>query len=124
MTASRDLHCRTRHRFSDADIASARRLFLGGGRYRRACDCGGSFSAAVQTLHGVTGRVIVSGMGERSHRRKIAATLVDGTPSHYVHPGEASHGDLGMVMREALRALNSGETPELRDIAEYTAFLD
>ena len=84
----------------------------------------GSFSAAVQTLHAVTGRVIVSGMGKSGHiGRKIAATLAStGTPSHYVHPGEASHGDLGMVMREdAVLALsNSGETPELRDIAEYT----
>ena len=112
--------------FSYADIESARRLFRleADGIAALAESVEGSFSAAVQTLHAVTGRVIVSGMGKSGHiGRKIAATLAStGTPSHYVHPGEASHGDLGMVMREdAVLALsNSGETPELRDIAEYT----
>ena len=112
--------------FSYADIESARRLFRleADGIVALAESVEGSFSAAVQTLHAVTGRVIVSGMGKSGHiGRKIAATLAStGTPSYYVHPGEASHGDLGMVMREdAVLALsNSGETPELRDIAEYT----
>ena len=111
---------------SDADLASARRLFRleADGIAALAESVEGSFSAAVQTLHNVTGRVIVSGMGKSGHiGRKIAATLAStGTPSHYVHPGEASHGDLGMVTWEdAVLALsNSGETPELRDIAEYT----
>ena len=112
--------------FSDADIESARRLFRleADGITALAESVEVSFSIAVQTLHAVTGRVIVSGMGKSGHiGRKIAATFAStGTPSHYVHPGEASHGDLGMVMREdAVLALsNSGETPELRDIAEYT----
>lgn len=111
---------------TDADIASARRLFRleAEGIAALGKSVEGSFSAAVQTLHDVTGRVVVSGMGKSGHiGRKIAATLAStGTPSHYVHPGEASHGDLGMVTREdAVLALsNSGETPELRDIAEYT----
>ena len=112
--------------FSDADIESARRLFRleADGITALAESVEVSFSIAVQTLHAVTGRVIVSGMGKSGHiGRKIAATFAStGTPSHYVHPGEASHGDLGMVMREdaVLAISNSGETPELRDIAEYT----
>ncbi len=83
-----------------------------------------NFLAAMKILSGVCGRVIVTGMGKSGHiARKIAATLAStGTPSHYVHPGEASHGDLGMVTQgDAVLALsNSGETPELQDFAEYT----
>ena len=83
-----------------------------------------NFLAAVDILSEVCGRVIVTGMGKSGHiARKIAATLAStGTPSHYVHPGEASHGDLGMVTKgDAVLALsNSGETPELQDLAEYT----
>ena len=110
----------------DADIASARRLFRleAAGIKALAESIDGNFSAAVRVLHNVTGRVIVSGMVKSGHvGRKVAATLAStGTPSHYVHPGEASHGDLGMVTRDdAVLALsNSGETPELRDIAEFT----
>jgi arabinose-5-phosphate isomerase len=81
------------------------------------------FSAAVTLLIGATGRVIVSGMGKSGHvARKIAATLAStGTPSHYVHPGEASHGDLGMITpNDAVLAIsNSGETPELSDLLVY-----
>lgn len=84
----------------------------------------GAFSAAVETLAGIKGRVVVSGMGKSGHiARKIAATLAStGTPSFFVHPGEASHGDLGMITRDdAVVALsNSGETPELSDIVAYT----
>ena len=110
----------------DADIASARRLFCleAAGIIALEESIDDNFSAAVRVLHNVTGRVIVSGMGKSGHvGRKIAATLAStGTPAHYVHPGEASHGDLGMVTRDdAVLALsNSGETPELRDIAEFT----
>lgn len=82
-----------------------------------------SFSAAVDLLHAATGRVVVSGMGKSGHiARKISSTLAStGTPSHYVHPGEASHGDLGMITRaDAVLALsNSGETPELDDLINY-----
>jgi arabinose-5-phosphate isomerase len=80
--------------------------------------------AAVALLHGVTGRVIVSGMGKSGHiGRKIAATLAStGTPAYFVHPGEASHGDLGMIQSgDAILALSwSGETAELADIITYS----
>jgi arabinose-5-phosphate isomerase len=81
-------------------------------------------SAALDILSGVTGRVIVTGMGKSGHiARKIAATLAStGTPAYFVHPGEASHGDLGMIARDdAVIALsNSGNTRELYDLFEYT----
>jgi arabinose-5-phosphate isomerase len=83
----------------------------------------GNFSRAVSLLRDVTGRVVVSGMGKSGHiARKIAATLAStGTPAHYVHPGEASHGDLGMITAaDAVLAMsNSGETPELSDLLAY-----
>ena len=82
------------------------------------------FVAALDILTAVSGRVIVTGMGKSGHiAHKIAATLAStGTPSHYVHPGEASHGDLGMIVKgDAVIALsNSGNTRELNDILEYT----
>lgn len=79
---------------------------------------------AVELVLGRPGRVIVTGMGKSGHvGRKIAATLAStGTPAHFVHPAEASHGDLGMIGREdAVLALSwSGEAPELADIIAYT----
>ncbi|HAH10844.1 MAG TPA: KpsF/GutQ family sugar-phosphate isomerase [Alphaproteobacteria bacterium] len=84
----------------------------------------GRFSAAVDLLLKVQGRVIVSGMGKSGHvGRKIAATLAStGTPAMFVHPGEASHGDLGMITAQdaALLLSNSGEVRELADLIEYT----
>ena len=83
-----------------------------------------SFDRAVQTILDATGRVIVSGMGKSGHiARKIAATFAStGTPAHFVHPAEASHGDLGMMAQgDAVLVLsNSGETPELADLIAYT----
>ena len=83
-----------------------------------------SFCQAVELMQKATGRVIVSGMGKSGHvARKIAATLAStGTPSFFVHPAEASHGDLGMLTRHdvVLVLSNSGETPELADIISYT----
>lgn len=83
-----------------------------------------SFALAVDTIMGAKGRVIVSGMGKSGHiARKIAATLAStGTPAQFVHPAEASHGDLGMVTRNdvALVLSNSGETPELADLIAHT----
>lgn len=83
-----------------------------------------SFDAAVDLLLNATGRVIISGMGKSGHiARKIAATLAStGTPAHFVHPAEASHGDLGMMAQGdvALVLSNSGETPELADLVAYT----
>ncbi|MDR2637602.1 MAG: SIS domain-containing protein, partial [Zoogloeaceae bacterium] len=75
------------------------------------------FARAVALILESQGRVIVSGMGKSGHiARKIAATLAStGTPAYYVHPGEASHGDLGMVQgADVFLALsNSGETEEM-----------
>ncbi|AGT10048.1 KpsF/GutQ family sugar-phosphate isomerase [Paracoccus aminophilus] len=83
-----------------------------------------SFSAAVETILAARGRVIVSGMGKSGHiGRKLAATLAStGTPAQFVHPAEASHGDLGMVTQDdvALVLSNSGETPEIADIVAHT----
>lgn len=83
-----------------------------------------NFTRAVETILQARGRVIVSGMGKSGHiGRKIAATLAStGTPAQFVHPAEASHGDLGMVTRDdvALVLSNSGETPELSDIIAHT----
>lgn len=85
---------------------------------------GDSFVAAVRLLMDAKGRVIVSGMGKSGHvARKIAATFAStGTPAHFVHPAEASHGDLGMVAEgDVLLVLsNSGETPELADIVAHS----
>ncbi|MFN3577001.1 MAG: SIS domain-containing protein [Tabrizicola sp.] len=82
-----------------------------------------SFVRAVALLMRAEGRVIVSGMGKSGHvARKIAATFAStGTPAHFVHPAEASHGDLGMVARgDVLLVLsNSGETPELADLLAH-----
>ncbi|RHZ96818.1 KpsF/GutQ family sugar-phosphate isomerase [Cereibacter sphaeroides] len=87
-----------------------------------------SFGAAVETILRARGRVIVSGMGKSGHiGRKITATLAStGTPAQFVHPAEASHGDLGMVTRDdvALVLSNSGETPELADIIAHTRRFD
>lgn len=89
---------------------------------------GASFGAAVKVILAAQGRVIVSGMGKSGHiARKIAATFAStGTPAQFVHPAEASHGDLGMVMRGdvALLLSNSGETPELADIIAHTRRFD
>ena len=83
----------------------------------------GGFVEAVARLAAVEGRVIVTGMGKSGHvARKIAATLAStGTPAFFVHPGEASHGDLGMITaKDAVIALsNSGNTHELSDIVTY-----
>ncbi|MBM3541940.1 MAG: KpsF/GutQ family sugar-phosphate isomerase [Alphaproteobacteria bacterium] len=81
------------------------------------------FVAAVDALARVKGRVVVTGMGKSGHvARKIAATLASvGTPALYVHPAEASHGDMGMITSDdAILALsNSGETAELADVLSY-----
>jgi len=83
-----------------------------------------SFDRAVDLLHKASGRVIVSGMGKSGHiARKIAATFAStGTPAHFVHPAEASHGDLGMMAQGDVTLVlsNSGETPELADVIAYT----
>ena len=111
---------------SDTYLATARRVVSieAAGLSALADALGGSFVKAVETILRANGRVIVSGMGKSGHvGRKIAATLAStGTPAQFVHPAEASHGDLGMVTEqdEALVLSNSGETPELADIIAHT----
>lgn len=77
----------------------------------------GAFTQACQLMLGCEGRVVVSGIGKSGHiARKIAATLAStGTPAFFVHPAEASHGDLGMITTQdvVLALSNSGETDEL-----------
>lgn len=81
------------------------------------------FAKAVETIAGIPGRVIVTGVGKSGHiGSKMAATLAStGTPAYFVHPAEASHGDLGMITRDdAIVALSwSGESPELKGIVAY-----
>ncbi len=85
---------------------------------------GRMFSRVLDDLATLQGRLIVSGMGKSGHiARKLAATFSStGTPAYFVHPAEASHGDLGMIMRnDAVLALSSsGETEELGDLVAYT----
>jgi arabinose-5-phosphate isomerase len=85
---------------------------------------GRPFIAAVELIHGATGRLIVTGMGKSGHvGRKIAATFAStGTPAFFVHPSEASHGDLGMITAgDVIMALSwSGETVELTDLIDYS----
>ncbi len=82
------------------------------------------FTRAVETLRAARGRVIVSGIGKSGHiGQKIAATFAStGTPAFFVHPSEASHGDLGMITKEdVILALSwSGETVELANIITFT----
>jgi arabinose-5-phosphate isomerase len=82
------------------------------------------FMAAVELIADAKGRLIVTGMGKSGHiGRKIAATFAStGTPAYFVHPGEASHGDLGMITKDdVIMALSwSGETAELKDLIDYS----
>lgn len=86
-----------------------------------------NFTRAIEDIHamkGNQGRLIVAGIGKSGHvARKIAATLAStGTPSYFVHPGEASHGDMGMITQQdiVLMLSNSGENAELSDLIHYT----
>ncbi len=85
---------------------------------------GAPFTTAVEIIAAARGRVIVTGMGKSGHvGRKMTATFAStGTPAHYVHPAEASHGDLGMIQTDdVIIALSwSGETAELADIIGYS----
>ncbi|WP_172327797.1 SIS domain-containing protein [Mangrovicoccus sp. HB161399] len=89
-----------------------------------AASLDGSFAEAVRLILAAKGRVIISGMGKSGHiARKLAATLAStGTPAHFVHPAEASHGDLGMLAAGdvVMMLSNSGETPELADMIAHT----
>lgn len=89
---------------------------------------GDSFAEACDAIQASDGRVIVTGMGKSGHiANKIAATLAStGTPSHFVHPAEASHGDLGMIGKTdiVLALSNSGEAAELSNLLVYTRRFD
>lgn len=84
---------------------------------------GADFDTVVDALHAIEGRIILAGVGKSGHvARKIAATLAStGSPSLYIHPTEASHGDMGMITKDdAVIALSrSGETTELADLIAY-----
>jgi len=110
----------------DRDLQAARRVLEleGKGLEALAVALDDRFTRALDLLSGITGRVTVTGMGKSGHvARKIAATLAStGTPAQFVHPGEASHGDLGMIAPgDAVIALsNSGDTVELSDMIAYS----
>jgi arabinose-5-phosphate isomerase len=107
------------------ECVSARKVFSRAEEGIKALDewLGDPFSRAVNLIASIEGRVILSGMGKSGHvARKIAATLAStGTPAVFVHPAEASHGDLGMVTEKDVVVLlsNSGETKELKDMVFY-----
>lgn len=87
-------------------------------------DLPADFEAAVAMILACRGRVVVCGIGKSGHiGRKISATLAStGTPSHFVHASEASHGDMGVIAADDVCLLisNSGETAEMRDVVLYT----
>lgn len=89
-----------------------------------AASLGNSFHDAIEMISAAEGRVIITGMGKSGHvGSKMAATFAStGTPAFFVHPAEASHGDMGMIVRgDVVLALsNSGESKELLDVIEYT----
>jgi len=109
-----------------SNVASARRVLLHESKalVLLAESLGPPLDAAVSLMLRCPGRVTVTGMGKSGHvGRKIAATLAStGTLAQYVHPAEASHGDLGMIGRDdvVLALSNSGNTPELTDIIAHT----
>lgn len=93
-----------------------------------AGELGARLAEAVKCVQALPGRVIVTGLGKSGHiGQKLAATLAStGTPASFVHPSEASHGDLGMITRDdAIIALSwSGETVELSNILSYSRRFD
>ena len=119
----------TDHTHTTDDLAVARRVLAIEADALRALSASlnGEFVRAVAMLAEASaagGRLVISGMGKSGHiARKIAATLAStGTPSLFVHPAEASHGDLGMIVAgDAVLAIsNSGETAELADLVAHT----
>ena len=119
-----DLTAPTRDDHRDIDVARRVLATEIAGLTQLAKSLDRAFVEAIDALAAAKGRVIVTGMGKSGHiARKIAATLAStGTPALFVHPGEASHGDLGMIAPgDAVIALsNSGDTAELADVLAYT----
>jgi arabinose-5-phosphate isomerase len=109
-----------------SDLTVARRVIRAEvfGLERLAGALDSAFGAALDICAAARGRLVVTGIGKSGHvARKIAATLAStGTPAQFVHPAEASHGDLGMIgVDDAILALsNSGETGELSAIIAYS----
>ena len=107
------------------DLAAARRVLTAasGALTALAETLDGDFTRAIGLMLAAKGRIIVSGMGKSGHvARKIAATLSStGTPAYFVHPAEASHGDMGAITRQDVLLLLSwgGETAELSDLITY-----
>lgn len=116
---------------AQTDIDRGRGVLLAeiNGLQRLADEINGPFAEAIETIHTMKstakgGRLIVAGIGKSGHIcRKIAASLAStGTPAYFVHPGEASHGDMGMITEHdvVLMLSNSGENSELSDLIHYT----
>lgn len=109
----------------EADLKNARRVLEVEKRGLKALadNLDEGFSKALDILIGLKGRVVITGVGKSGHvGHKISATLAStGTPAFFVHPTEASHGDLGMITKhDALIAIsNSGESTELTEIVHY-----
>ncbi len=107
------------------EIASARRVLEQESRAltELAESLDDTFVRTIEMLRQGAGKAVVTGMGKSGHvARKIAATMAStGTPAFFVHPAEASHGDLGMIGRDdvVIALSNSGETPELVDVVAY-----
>ena len=120
-----DVHAEVKN--GDDGLASARHVLETEAEALSALanSLGPAFVATLDIIAATEGRVIISGMGKSGHvGRKVAATLAStGTPAFFVHPGEASHGDLGMITQaDTLFMLsNSGETAELADLVAYAS---
>ena len=112
---------------AESDLAVARRVLSTASEALQtlAAALDGDFTRAVGLMLAAKGRVIVSGMGKSGHvARKIAATLSStGTPAYFVHPAEASHGDMGVITSQDVLLLLSkgGETAELSDLVTYAS---
>ncbi len=123
MDAAITLSPATNLRPSHVEVARAVLAAEAAGLNALSASLDAEFDSAVVRLAGCTGRVVVTGMGKSGHvARKIAATLAStGTPAMFVHPAEASHGDLGMIVPgDAVLALsNTGETVELADLIAH-----
>ncbi|MGR3616911.1 MAG: KpsF/GutQ family sugar-phosphate isomerase [Paracoccaceae bacterium] len=111
---------------TDAFLATARQVINDEAKALEAMAVGldERFAQAVDLILNTSGRVIISGIGKSGHiGHKIAATLAStGTPAYFVHPAEASHGDLGMLSKGdvVLAISNSGEAPELANLLTFT----
>ena len=121
-----ELSSKARAKAASGDLSAAKRVLQIEAKALNdlASKLDGALTKVVDMLMAVKGRVVVSGMGKSGHvARKIAATFAStGTPAQFVHPAEASHGDLGMIAAgDAVILLsNSGETRELADLIEHT----